>query len=377
MTTVIEQKGAQELALTPTLQVLSSTTLLRIRELPLPGEVLVSVGDVVEAEAIVAQAQLPGELLVVRTPERLGIEVFEAVMGLKVREGDVVEEGQLLCEHVGLFGLFRSCLNSPVSGIVDFFSKSTGHLGIRLASTTLRIKAYLPGTIVNVVEGSSVTIQSECAFVQGVFGVGGARYGKLHILEGSFDKVAEVADLPQDCSGLVLVGGTHARLSTLQEASRRGATGFITASIDDATLTGYIGHELGIALTGDEDVSMTVVITEGFGALGMSKRAQEVLIAGNGQRVSLNGATQVRAGAVRPEIILPVQPLGAIEAVSGALSVGRMVRVIRAPYFGEIGEIVDLPTEPQLLASGARARVAAVELGSAEVIIPRANLELI
>jgi hypothetical protein len=377
MTTASADQGDQELALTPTLQVLSTTIIERVRELPLQGEVLVKAGDVVQAEDIVARAELPGELLVIRTPERLGIEVFEAVMGLKVREGDTIEEGQLLCEHVGLFGLFSSRLNSPVAGVVDFFSKSTGHLGIRLSSTILRIKAYLPGTIIKVVDGSSVTIRSECAFVQGVFGVGGPRYGKIHVLEETFDRVVEVADLPEDCSGLVLVGGTHPRLATLQEAAQRGATGFVTGSIDDATLTGYIGHELGIALTGDEEVSMTVVITEGFGVLSMSNRAREVLRAGNGQRVSMNGATQVRAGAVRPEIVLPTQPLGSVSAVPGALGVGRLVRVIRAPYFGEIGEIVDLPTEPQLLASGARARVAAVALGSHEVIIPRANLELL
>jgi hypothetical protein len=57
---------------------------------------------------------------------------------------------------------------------------------------------------------------------------------------------------------------------------------------------------------------------------------------------------------------------------------GRPVRIIRDPYFGLIGEVSDLPPEPQALDSGSKTRVLGVKLGSGDtVVVPRANVELI
>ncbi len=46
---------------TPGLTVTEQTTVRRRRILPLPGTVLVKVGDVVRADTAVARAELPGE----------------------------------------------------------------------------------------------------------------------------------------------------------------------------------------------------------------------------------------------------------------------------------------------------------------------------
>ena len=55
-----------------------------------------------------------------------------------------------------------------------------------------------------------------------------------------------------------------------------------------------------------------------------------------------------------------------------------MLRVIRMPYFGQIGRVSGLPTELQEVESGARVRVLEVEFdGGERVVVPRANVELI
>ena len=62
----------------------------------------------------------------------------------------------------------------------------------------------------------------------------------------------------------------------------------------------------------------------------------------------------------------------------GQLTLGRPVRIIRDPYFGQIGSVSGLPAEPQVLDSGSKARVLEVRFDSGEsVVIPRANVELI
>jgi hypothetical protein len=360
------------LALTPSLEVTAYTTIQRLRELPLAGTILVKEGDVVGAQDVIAKAAIPGELIVIRIPERMGLEAFEIVAGMQVKEGDVVKVGDLLCEHKGLFGFFKTKFFAPEVGIVEFFSATTGHLGIRQSSTELLLTAYVPGKIVRKKDSFSVTIECECAFVQGVFGVGGVRHGTLEVLNKTFQREVVENDIPNTSEGKVLVGA-------LQCAAQRGATGFITGSIDDATLKGYLGYDVGIALTGDEKVTMTLIITEGFGELPISHRAQSIFIAADGGYVSLDGSTQVRAGAVRPEVILlPQKVVGDLSTTDSGqgLRLGKEVRVIRAPYFGAIGEIVELPVQPQALETGALARVAKIKIKDNIFTVPRANLEV-
>ena len=58
--------------------------------------------------------------------------------------------------------------------------------------------------------------------------------------------------------------------------------------------------------------------------------------------------------------------------------VGRKVRCLRAPHFGKLGEIAELPHTPHKVASGAVVRVALVKFEKAESsFVPRANLEIV
>jgi len=180
-----------------------------------------------------------------------------------------------------------------------------------------------------------------------------------------------------------LIGGHSPTTAALNAAAARGAVGFITASIDDTTLARYVGYDIGIALTGDEAVPMTLIITEGFGSLAMNDRVVSILKRAEGAQASINGATQVRAGAERPEIITRVteedsQHDAAESAATAGLQVGSRVRIIRVPYFGAQGRVTALPKELSQIETGALARVAHVriELEGREVVVPRANIEL-
>ena len=60
------------------------------------------------------------------------------------------------------------------------------------------------------------------------------------------------------------------------------------------------------------------------------------------------------------------------------LAVGVPVRLIREPHFGDLGKVVGLPVQPEVIPSGAKVRVAEIELGDGtRLTLPRANLELI
>jgi hypothetical protein len=97
----------------------------------------------------------------------------------------------------------------------------------------------------------------------------------------------------------------------------------------------------------------------------------------------VNGATQIRAGVLRPEIVIPLSASSAAteappEHGPGYLEIGNPVRIIRDPYFGKLGTVGALPAEPAVLESGSKARVLEVRFASGgSAIIPRANVELI
>lgn len=368
--------------LVPSLALSPCVTVRRRRELPLEGKLLCAPGDTVGAAQVVARAYLPGDLIILRLPEKMGIEPGDVMRGLRVAVGAEVSEGSLLCEHVGLFGWFKTRFYATTAGVVEFVTEQTGHLGVRLPARPLELDAYLSGTVVEVETGRAVTVEAQAALVQGIFGVGGERRGVITLLNVGRDQEVQPDHIPVIAQGAVLVGGMRASRAALECARERGAVGFVTGSIDDAALAGYLGYDLGIALTGDEQVSMSVIVTEGFGAIPFSERAYAVLAAAAGRDASLSGATQVRAGAVRPEIVIP----GGVEVSDGfstetmaasALRVGAAVRLIRVPYFGMRAIIAELPHAPERIETGALTRVLRATLESGETVtVPRANVEL-
>lgn len=374
-------------ALTPGLCVSGDVVVKRRRELPTTsGVVKVSPGQAVTPDTVVAEALKEGELRIVKIPEILGVSPSEALQKILVKQGDVVERGAVLAEMRGLWGLFRTEARSPLAGLVEFISQATGHIGIRAPAGKIQVNAYINGVVESVEDGRGAVIRAQATLVQGIFGVGGERGGVINALRVNNSGAVSERDIPVNCKGSILVGGNSPTLEALRCAANRGAVGFVTGSIDDKTLAAYVGYDIGIALTGDEPVSMTLIITEGFGALAMNDQAFKLLRQAEGHEASINGATQVRAGALRPEIITKRaaasgDTMGASSGViQGSLKIGSSVRIIRVPYFGAYGRVVELPKEPTKIATGAETRVAMVELLSGDpgiVAIPRANLEVL
>jgi hypothetical protein len=137
-----------------------------------------------------------------------------------------------------------------------------------------------------------------------------------------------------------------------------------------------------VAITGSENLGLTLVLTEGFGRIRMSDRAWELLGARTGRLASVSGATQIRAGVLRPEVLIPESdgnPLPAEREAATGLALGSLVRVIREPHFGRVGQVVELPPELRKVETEALVRVLVVAFpeGEQRVLVPRANVELI
>ncbi len=113
----------------------------------------------------------------------------------------------------------------------------------------------------------------------------------------------------------------------------------------------------------------------------MALKTFNLLKENDGKKASINGATQIRAGVLRPEIFIKSEDSKKSKDFSEEdliISEGSVVRIIREPYFGQLGKIISLPFELVEMKSETKVRVAEVEFDNKRrEIIPRANLEVI
>jgi hypothetical protein len=369
---------------TPGLKVTAFAVVRRERKLPLTGTVLVSVGDIVKAETIVARTELPGNVQAVNAANLLGVLPEDVPDCLIKPVGSPVKKGEVFAESKSFFGLFRSKCASPVDGTLESVSMVTGQALLREPPIPVEVDAYVDGKIVEVHAGQGVSVETRGTFIQGIFGIGGETAGDLHVAVTAPGDTLSEAMINQTHRGKVIVGGAHVTTKTLRHAIQMGAKAVVIGGFDDHDLREFLGYDLGVAITGSEEKGITLVVTEGFGKLPMANRTFELLKACEGRRVSVSGATQIRAGVLRPEIIAPrFEDMARVEADGDAgagvgLSVGSLIRAIRQPYFGRLGRVTALPPELVALETEAKVRILEVDFGNGErALLPRANVEMI
>ena len=367
-------------AYTPGLRVSGHASIVKLRMLPVLGEVTVKEGQTVQATDVVAVAYLPGNVQLVNIAHHLGVEPSEAADRLRVKIGEDVKKRQVLAENVGLFGLVRTTVQASSDGTVESVSRVTGQLILREPPKPLEVNAYITGKVTRIIPFEGVEITTEGAFIQGIIGVGGERQGLIKNLVKSPDEELDINTIDESCRGCVLIGGRCASLECYRKAESVGASALVIGSFNDVDLGEILGYDLGIAITGGEThLSTSLILTEGFGNLAMAGRTYELLAGLVGSEASISGATQIRAGVIRPEIIVGRAHLeNTPQNLGTETAIGAKVRIIRQPHFGVIAAISALPAEPQVVDSGAVVRVMEVTLpDGTKHILPRANVELI
>jgi len=369
-------------AYTPGLKVLHHTKVEKNRRLPIKGEITKQVGDLLKPEDVVAKTDLPGNVQMLKVANVLNIGPADVPDVMLVGEGDKVNKGQMIAETEGFFGFFKSNVKSPIDGTVESISDVTGQIVMREAPIPVEVDAYMSGTVKEIIPDEGVIVEAEAAFIQGIFGIGGESRGTMEILVDNREQELTTDLLNESHKGKIVVGGSFVNLETYKKALSLQIAGIVVGGFNYYDLEEILGYTLGVAITGSEDLVTSLIVTEGFGNIRMGSRTFNLLNKENGKFVSINGATQIRAGVIRPEIVIPLEEKEIPETSvhksdNSGISEGSLVRIIRAPYFGKMGEVVSLPPELQQMESETMVRVAEVKIDSGVLNIPRANLEMV
>ncbi len=368
-------------AYTPGLKVLENTSVEKERRLPLKGEVLVDKGTDVSPEKIVARTHLPGNVQMVNVANLLNVDAQDVPGFMLIDIGKNVSKDDLLAETKGLFGLFKSEVKSPVDGVVESVSSVTGQVVIREAPVPVEVDAYMNGNVSEIMDKEGVVITSNAVFIQGIFGMGGENRGNLHVLVNDREDELNEEMITADMKGSVIVGGSYISLKAFKKAISVGVSAVVVGGFNYHDLKEILGYTLGVAITGSEDIGTSLILTEGYGKIPMGSRSFDILKKHDGNFTSVNGATQIRAGVIRPEIVIPINNVDDLDSNvkknEMGITEGSLVRVIRSPYFGQIGTVKALPHELHKMESETMVRVAEVEINDQKFVIPRANLEMV
>ena len=374
-------------AYTPGLRVTRQAEIVKERVLPLKGEVQVKVGDKVTADRIVAKTELPGAVQIISVMGPLGCDAKEVPEMMIKAEGDKVLKDEIIAESKALlpFLKFMSAkVKSPTNGSIEKISSITGQVIVREPPQPVIVKAYFDGEIIEVLPDEGVKIKTTASFIQGIFGIGGETGGEIAVAVDSPSVELKPEHLKPEHKGKVVVGGCYAGIETIKRGIEIGVAGIITGGFSDKDLKQLLGYDLGVAITGHEKIGLTIVVTEGFGHINMAHRTFALLKEREGLRASISGATQIRAGVIRPEIIIPLSKELISEdkeqqadAESGVI-MGDPVRIIREPNFGKLGKVKRLIPELMVMESEIKVRVMEVTLqNGTDFIVPRANVEII
>jgi len=330
-----------------------------------------------------AQTLQAGDLSALHLANLLGISSADLNAAMLHCQGDQVRRGDVLAISKGLFGYFRKEVESPADGTIESISNVTGQVILRGPPVPVQVDAFVAGEVVEVLPQTGAVIETNAAFLQGIFGIGGEQHGVLRLVTSTPDQDLTPELITAEMQGQIVIAGQRIHGATVQRARDVGVKGLIAGGIDDQDLKEILGYDLGVAITGSEKIGLTIIVTEGFGQIAMARRTFDLLESLSGKLASINGATQIRAGVLRPEIVVPLpessQPLATAARVGGGtLQVGTSVRLIRDPWFGELGTVSALPVDPHQLESGSYARVLEVLCQSGQkVIVPRANVEIV
>ncbi len=349
--------------LPPIAHVIPLTTIRRARKLPSPGAISVQLNQRVMAQDVIAEMEPTPTHRFIDLADALGTTEREALRHLRREPGDRVEKGDLIA---GPVGVMRRTVRAPSRGRI------VALMGAKLLferyADPIPVRAGFPGTVVSTDGVQMVAIETVGALVQCVWGNEKRDFGVMRIVGASPRESLMTDKLDIELRGAVLVAGVCDHPAPLQQARELAVRGIILGSMSSELIP--IAREM----------PYPIVVIEGFGQIPIDRPTYDLLISNQGREVAVDGTVSTPYDAQRPEVIIPLPVSNPVDMPEEliALAPGVRVRVIAAPYMGEVGVVQEMLPHAVGYASGILARSAKVELPSVgTVAIPLANLEVL
>ncbi|MEW6687056.1 MAG: glutamate mutase L [Candidatus Edwardsbacteria bacterium] len=229
----------------------------------------------------------------IEVSKQLGIRPKDIIRYLEKKVGDFVERDMTIAKDLRTLTFVKS----PATGVVKEINRKEGTVIVQYDIKPILLKAFVKGKVTKVEDTRKVEITGRGMMFYGVIGFGSENSGEIALLN-------EMEDLDDSSKNKVVVTYKPINDKFLTKADILGIAGIIAPSIENKDWVGFYGQEIGVALTGDEDISFVLILTEGFGKIEMDEACRKFFTEVNGKIASLSGRTQIRAGVTRPTVIV-------------------------------------------------------------------------
>jgi hypothetical protein len=347
----------------PVNHIVGLTSIVRERMLPVSGNVLARLNQKVGATDVVAETKWAREHVLLDVARTLQISPAAAERLVKCKVGDKLAAGTEVAKGRSLFS---GSVRVPREGTV--VAVGGGQVLLEVGESKVELRAGIPGTVIEVMPGRGVVIQTAGSLIQGVWGNGRVETGVLVNLMNTAEDVLTEAKMDVSLRGSILLGGTVKDQVILQAAADLPARGLIVSSLFPSLIP--MAREM----------KYPIVVTDGFGTMPMNSAAYRLLTTNAKREVIINAEVYNRYTGARPEVIIPL-PISSEPPSSPEYAVfaaGQQVRMRRPPFMGSIGSLEMLRPGLTTLPSGLRAPAADVKLENGEtVVVPLVNLEVV
>lgn len=362
------------------------------RSLKGKGKINVKVGVEVTPSDIIGTSFVESGFRILNLSDLLSVSPNQIKNYLKKQLGQRVYKDELLAYKTG--GLFggRKIVTSPTDGTLDFLNSQTGE--IRL--TFLPKKVDLPSGVYGIVENINsdhghIILKTQASRIYGVFGSGRLRDGNLLII-GRRENLLSGRDISPKFEGHIMVGGSLIFRDGIAEAISCNISGIITGGINVQDYKGMAGGHLIFPKKLENDIGVSIVVTEGFGSIPIGWDIYQLLSNFDGKFVSLDGnkavitlpsfesksMLKVRNTSL-PPLLEHAQSFDehSYQTTMGEVKVGVFVRVVGNTFLGNIGKVVAIDSAETALPSKVKTTLVVLETKSRKIKVPVANLEII
>ena len=324
----------------------------------------------VSVKDVVARGTRPSPYIVIDAVRELNLRrVSQLDRKLVVEVGETVQKGQLLAGKLGRRGRPRKGKGVVSPGAGDVISISNGLIIIQETVESIAVESGLNGTIIDVRDRRSVTIETYAAVLQGVWGNGVRGLGVLRSEPNNGLESIYGDAVDNQYRGAIVFTRRSLKAVTFDVIDSQGFAGVIAPSMDVELIEAA------------KNTRAAILLTEGFGSARMNPSYVQFLTDLDGKQVMLDALTPSPEALNPPEAIITVPLTGSERPVSLntniPLRVGMTVSVVRGDGSTVTGRVNDLPNTPVLLDNGLMVAGARITLASGETLnVPLANVEV-
>lgn len=364
------------------------------RRLPALGEVTVTPGMRAVSDTVIARTLLPGRPTVVNLSEVFDTAPKDIPRLLERKVGDKIKQNDIIAQRKG-FG--RRLYRAPFDGTLSAYDEASGYISLTPQPEPFNLEAYVRGQVIDLVPSYGANIQVQANYARGAFGFGGERHGVLRIMATRPTDPIDPLTIEPRHTFMILLGGSYVTAEVLKKAVEQKVRGIITGSIREEELTKFLQYRQRASFyqagqhswrfpadISGQDSPLTLIVTEGFGLRPMASRLFEMLLAHDSEELSINGATRLRRGWQRPEILAPIMTSAEANSQTTRLEMaeqvprpGSFVRLINPTYLGAVGQVVSLPPSRRGVSPGQLDRLAEVEVQGTRLVLPFADIEVL